>query len=370
MSESRPSSEIDFHAVLNGAWQRMVGLLFQPFDLHRWFWLGLCAWLAYLGEQGGGNVNSFRGFGGNDGGSGGGGGGAPEAFTQVAAWLKNLFTGEHAALIIATLVTVGVLLILLAVAAALTMSWIKARFEFIFLDNILHGTEDIQGNWRRFRAQGNSLFLWRLGFGLASAATMILLLLLAIGGPVLIALPSIRAHAWQPSATIAVILGVAMVLLLVVPVAFALGVVHFLLRNFVVQVMYRRWCTATEAWRALLPPLRSQWKAFALFVMLAWGLAIAGAFAAGLLMLATCCFCCLALIPILGGILTAIVTLPIPVFLRFLGIEFLARIGQEFSILPEAEGDSAMADAEPSPQTSPVPDEPGPDQPTAIPLAD
>jgi hypothetical protein len=66
---------------------------------------------------------------------------------------------------------------------------------------------------------------------------------------------------------------------------------------------------------------------------------------------------------------TAIVTLPIPVFLRFLGNEYFARIGTEFSILPEVEDD--MDDDPPTPQESaPIPDAPLPSRPTVIPLAD
>ena len=32
------------------AMDRVKKVLFQPFDLARWFAIGFCAWLAYLGE--------------------------------------------------------------------------------------------------------------------------------------------------------------------------------------------------------------------------------------------------------------------------------------------------------------------------------
>src|SRR5206468_9532253 len=43
-------------------------LLFQPFDLGKWFVIGFCAWLAHLGEQGSFanfNFGSHRGQGGS-----------------------------------------------------------------------------------------------------------------------------------------------------------------------------------------------------------------------------------------------------------------------------------------------------------------
>ena len=33
--------------------ERVKQMLFRPFDLGKWFVIGFCAWLAYLGEGGG-----------------------------------------------------------------------------------------------------------------------------------------------------------------------------------------------------------------------------------------------------------------------------------------------------------------------------
>ena len=35
------------------AMDRLKKVLFQPFDAGRWFVIGFCAWLAYLGKRGG-----------------------------------------------------------------------------------------------------------------------------------------------------------------------------------------------------------------------------------------------------------------------------------------------------------------------------
>ena len=38
------------------AWDKMVHILFKPFDFHKWLVLGFCAFLAQCGENGGNGV--------------------------------------------------------------------------------------------------------------------------------------------------------------------------------------------------------------------------------------------------------------------------------------------------------------------------
>ncbi len=40
--------------------ERVKTILFKPFDLGKWFVIGFCAWLAYLGKGGGGGGNGFN----------------------------------------------------------------------------------------------------------------------------------------------------------------------------------------------------------------------------------------------------------------------------------------------------------------------
>ncbi len=61
--ESNRVSVID---PVTPAIDRVKLILFKPFELRKWFVIGFCAWLAYLGAGGGGG-----------GGPGGGGGGPP-----------------------------------------------------------------------------------------------------------------------------------------------------------------------------------------------------------------------------------------------------------------------------------------------------
>src|SRR5215472_8329157 len=57
--------EVSVTVPLSQALERVKLILFRPFDIGKWFTIGFCAWLAYLGQQG------FRGnFGGGRGGDG------------------------------------------------------------------------------------------------------------------------------------------------------------------------------------------------------------------------------------------------------------------------------------------------------------
>jgi len=225
-------------------------------------------------------------------------------------------------------------LILSAVAIGLVLSWVKARFEFIFLDAVLHDREEIAAGWNRFRQQGNSLFWWRLAFGIASTLTLLLLLAAITGGALCLAWESIEAQAWLAGATHAVILAGAGTLLVIVPLAVALGVVGLFLRHFIVQVMYRHEIGVNAAWAVLWPRLAANKADFALFTLLAWGLGLAAGIIQVALLLGTCCLCCLGLLPVVGGYLMAVATLPIPVFMRLLSAEVLAQVDPQLSVLP------------------------------------
>jgi hypothetical protein len=365
---------MDISAAFSGAWRRMARRLFQPFRFRTWLWLGLCAWLAHFGEQQGGCTYT-----------GGGGPSSPSETTTedsescpapsrhgpsspdiapvqasvltAARCLRNPGTaalrletawqdiriqpeaiirrlGMASTTLLALACAAVAILILLAVAIGLTLSWVKARFEFIFLDSVLHDREEIAAGWQRYRQQGNALFWWRLVFGIASTLALLLLLAAIIGGALCLAWESIEAQAWLDGATQAVILAVAGTLLLLVPLAILLGVVGLFLRHFIVQIMYRYGLGVNAAWGVLWPRLAGNKANFALFTLLAWALAFAAGIAQVALMLGTCCLCCLGLIPVVGGFLVTVATLPIPVFMRLFSAEILAQVDPQLSVLP------------------------------------
>src|SRR5262245_56799463 len=102
---------------VGSAVDRVKQVLFQPFDLGKWFVIGFCAWLASLGEAG---LHAGFNFGSPGGGRGAWGAWIDEARDFV---LRNLFW--------VVLVAVTVAFVVLAVWVLFI--WLSSRGRFMFL---------------------------------------------------------------------------------------------------------------------------------------------------------------------------------------------------------------------------------------------
>jgi hypothetical protein len=211
-------------------------------------------------------------------------------------------------------------LVLLVVGAALT--WLNCRGKFMFLDGIVRNRGAVVEPWKDYRREGNSLFWFRLLFGLALLAV----LLLAAGLAVAIAWPDIQARAFRASAVAALVVGI----LLLLGTALVSGVVNVFLLDFVVPIMYLRRLRVLAAWGvfrdSLLAGRAGTFVLYLLFkIVLGFGLGV-------LALLATCLTCCLAALPYLGSV----ILLPLLVFDRAYPLSFLEQFGPEWRFFPPA----------------------------------
>ncbi|GAH96347.1 unnamed protein product, partial [marine sediment metagenome] len=102
---------------------------------------------------------------------------------------------------------------------------------------------EIKVPWRKYRHQGNSLFLFRIVVGIISFVFFALL----IGVIVLFIILLTRTHAHIGAPAI-----IALILLpfiIIVPVAIAFALFWKFTNDFVVPIMYLRASTCTAAWR-------------------------------------------------------------------------------------------------------------------------
>lgn len=117
-------------------------VLFQPFNLERWFIIGFCAWLASLMEAGGGgggsgpNINLDR--------------GSVEQFQREV--VQNL----------PVIIAVGGTLLVVGIVVQIVCLWLSSRGKFMFLHCVATNRAEVRIPWRNYRLQGNSLFLFRL----------------------------------------------------------------------------------------------------------------------------------------------------------------------------------------------------------------
>jgi hypothetical protein len=288
--------------AIPAAFRRMARTLFQPFDVRKWFVLGFCAWLAQLGEGGGPNFNVG---GGGGGGPGGGGGG----FGDFGDWFE-----EHLAVIL----LVAAAIFLVALALGLLIVWLSSRGKFMFLDGVVHNRGAVVDPWHRYRSLANSLFAFRVVFGL------VVLLALALVGAVCFGLAwiDIARETFGPAALIAIVIGVLSFLVIVVSAAIISG----LLDDFVVPVMYLRERRVLEAWRVFWRELgQGHVGPILLFYLMK---IILGMGVAAVAMIATCLTCCLTVLPYLG----TVILLPLFVFLRCYSLAFIEQYGPDWQM--------------------------------------
>ena len=282
---------------LSRAFERTRKLLFQPFDLTKWLTLGLVAFLAHLGEGGG----SLPSLGGSD---------SRRGFRQLVEFIEDNLT---------PIIAVGVVVLLIALALGILITWVSSRGKFMFLDAVVHDRAAVVEPWQRFASAGNNLFWFR--FWLA------LLGLITVGGPILagvfLAWGDIRAEAFGERAAT----GLLVAMLAILP-AFALAVIALLLEDFVVPAMYLRQLAVGPAWQTARQEIFAgnvgSLVVFYLMKMLV-GL-LAGMVAAVL----TCVTCCVASLPYLSSV----ALLPFSVFLRCFSVHFIEGLGPAWQVFP------------------------------------
>ena len=272
----------------------MKKILFQPFDLKKWFVIGFVAWLSNLGG-GGFSFNYKRADWKNtlllqD---------LSERFSEVPHWI--LFTG-----------IAGIFVLLLAVM--IVFAWLRARGRFMFIDCIVKNRGAIANPWRELRAQGNAYFLFALIVG------FIVLVLGALASlpfmlPIVRGVTFLHLHDFYLFSMIAL----WAVLLVVIFLAWSL------IAHFMVAIMYRRRCLAREAFQVTVSLITSYPGEITLYCLFWIVLAIAAAIISCVAVLATCC---VALVPYVG----TVILLPLFVCLRGFGLRFIRQFGPDYDV--------------------------------------
>ncbi len=301
---------ISVTAPMGDAIERVKRMLFRPFDPSKWFTIGFCAWLAGLGRQG----FSFNYGGGSSHNGGGSGGSAREVFEQAQRFvMANLFW----------ILPLFVALLILGFAVGVLLLWVRSRGEFMFLHCVALNAAEIEVPWRKFVAEGNSLFVFRLVLGLA---WMVPLVPFAIVTALLVY--RMVKNGAADMHFILPLIGVGLIIL-------ALGVVFFIIGkltiDFVVPIMFLRRCKCLDGWRELSRLLSTHLAKFAVYLLFQIVLALAIGALVLIAIIATCCIAgCVMLMPYLGTVLL----LPILTFKRSYSLYYLAQYGREYDVFP------------------------------------
>jgi hypothetical protein len=305
---------VQFFDPFSRAWLKMKTILFNPFDIGKWFALGFTAFLANLtdapggGGRGGnythGDYSLHRFF------------DLPRVITEWLAenpfWVSVIIAG-----------------VILAIALWVIFVWLSSRGMFMFLDNVVHNRTFIQKPWRDFKNHGDSLFQWRLAFGIFSFVILVGFFIAAY-----IIARDIYFNGYNLSSKIMYFGVLALI-------GFALFLIVFfiskLLTDFVVPMMYKYGVSANDAWRKLLPLFSMHAGLFVLYglfiiglyILIGIGVALGG-------FLTCCCGFILIAIPYIGSV----ILLPVSVTFRAFSLEFLEQFGEEYKISPMTADDS------------------------------
>ena len=301
--DTRHISVID---PISSAIERVKLILFDPFEIEKWFVIGFCAWLAFLGEGGGGG-----------GGVASGGGGHPGNFGE--------FIAEHLAIII----TVVVIILVIGFAIGIVLTWLSSRGRFMFLHCVAENKAQVKFPWRQYRKQGNSLFLFRLALMFVGLFCFGIL----IAGGIVLGIVFGRSGSPGP-----IILIVAVFVLLLIPMAIVFGVIGKFLKDFVVPIMYVNNSTCMEGWRRFTQLLSGNKGRFALYILfqIVIGMVI-GTIVMLVVLMTCCCAGCILAIPYIGTVLM----LPILVFQRSYSLYYLGQYGSGFDVFARAQDEAA-----------------------------
>ncbi len=301
--------DIAFLAPFSKGWNRMTKALFKPFNLGKWFIVGFTAFLAGLldGHNGSGGLkisdSNKIDWG--------------DVFATPLYFWEWLM--DHPGWL-----TFIMFIIPVIIAIVVVLTWISSRGKFMFLDNVVHDRAKVTQPWNDYRMHGNSLFVWRLVFGIICLSIIGLFIFLFFNLAY-----DIHVHDFEVAAHVPSLVGIIFLALITVIV---IAYVSLFLSDFIVPIMYRDNLTATQAWHKFLSIFSRHWISFILYGILILFLNIIVVI---FVILAIIFTCCVGLLLLIIPYINAVVTLPISYTFRAFSVEFLEQFGPDFKIFPE-----------------------------------
>jgi hypothetical protein len=288
---------------ISPAMDRVKRVLFQPFDLGKWFVIGFGAWLAHLG-------------------SGGSGGGfhMPMRGSNLHNEIERArsYVAENLSWI---LPLAGFLLVFGLVVWVLFI-WLSSRGRFMFLHCVALDKAEVSEPWDKYAQAGNSLCWFRLVLGLIGMVLIMPMVCLAV----ILVLRMVNHGGFQPGA-ILVQVGLGLVL---VSLGIVLGVIGKLTTDFVVPIMYLRGGTCRAGWGELLGLISTHLAELILYLLFQIVLSIVLVAIVLGVVLVTCCLAgCVMVIPYVG----TVALLPLLMFKRAYSLYYLAQFGSRYGVI-------------------------------------
>lgn len=306
----QPTNRISVIDPIRPAIERVKLLLFKPFNLGKWFVIGFCAWLAYLGTSGGGGGPRFNAL--------------YKPHEQHPNIAEGINTAKEYILdnlfwLIPAIVAVAVVMI----GIGLLIAWLNSRGRFMFLHCVAANKAEVKIPWQKFKKHGNSLFLFRIVLGIIGFAVTVV----PVAGIILL----IIATASKAILLIVSIPGIIFCGLILFAILIALSLVRKFTFDFVVPIMFLRTASCVAAWREFMTILSTNKARLALYILFQIVIAIAIGAIIALGVCIGCCLCCISVllfVPYIG----TVILLPLPVFKRAYSLYYIRQFGPTFDV--------------------------------------
>jgi hypothetical protein len=298
--------------------ERVKIMLFNPFDLGKWFVVGFCVWLAELGKGSGGVFNIPF-----------------DVFKQNHTWHHNDFGSSfgnfHQAAAWFTPVIIAVIIIfaIIGIAIGIVCLWLSSRGKFMFLHCVVTNKAEVAIPWHKYKQQGNSLFVFRLVVGI------IAIVAIAVIAGIITALGFLMYYNAAPIWAMVISL-IFIGLLTLLPATIAIAIFFKFTNDFVIPIMFLRAKTAVEAWREFFGMLSTHKGKFILYILFQIVIAItigAIVFAAVLVSCCGCCTVCIWFVPYIS----TVILLPVLIFKLAYSLNYLRQFGIAYDVFAVSE---------------------------------
>jgi hypothetical protein len=301
----------------------MKTILFRPFDIGKWLVIAFAAFLS--GAWGGGfNPGRLGRFGSGD---------WRYRATSHGNWPTDWTMPAWAI----ALIIVGALVVVCLIFA---LMWVASRGRFIFTDCVVKNRAAIAEPWHEFRREGNSFFLFSLAVAFVTMfVTVVLVLIIAVPLGLFSSHGAAAAGVGASAVVVFILFGL---------VLFGFLLFFGLVSHFMIPVMYRRRCSAKEAFLDVSKLVVRNPGPFVLLVLFSIVLAIAVAIIGTVIACLTCC---------IGGLpyISTVLLLPAIVWLLAFKLLFLRQFGDEYDVWATVGFPAPAAEPPPSPPLPPPP---------------
>jgi hypothetical protein len=301
MNGTTPTTTIEIVAPFKAGLEWMKAMLFRPFDFAKWLTIAFAAFISGNFGSGGGNFRGLSRIGNGD-------------WKYRATSYGNTPTDwNFTPFIIAGVIAI----VLIALVVGIVLMWVSSRGKFIFTDCVVKNRGAISEPWREYRREGNSFFL----FALVVAAAMMVL----VGITVVAIVVPLGGFSGERTLGGGATAALVVVLIVFGVIWLALVVFWALVSHFMVPVMYRRRCSAREAFVDVAKLIFANPGPFILFVLFMIALALAVAIVG---MAVACMTCCVGALPYISTVLL----LPAIVWLAAFRLLFLRQFGDSYDV--------------------------------------